>query len=162
MPPGTRLKLSLQCSRSQTRTQSQRRRSQRRTRGPPPAVTTQRRPECEPVPRPHRGGDALHDWCADTFPPNRFPGHDVLVNGKRFDALQVGVRVLWEIKTDRFDAYSPFLKDKVIRTQLLELQRERDIAQACGYDFVVGVSSAAHQAALSQEDLNLHVVLTGC
>jgi hypothetical protein len=100
--------------------------------GPPPAVTTERRPECEPVPKPHRGGDALHDWCADTFPPNRFPGHDVLVNGKRFDALQVGARVLWEIKTDRFDTYTSFLQDQVIRKQVLEFQHERDLARACG------------------------------
>ena len=27
---------------------------------------------------------------------------DVFVGGERFDALQVGVRVLWEIKTHQF------------------------------------------------------------
>jgi hypothetical protein len=30
---------------------------------------------------------------------------DVLVAGMSFDALQVGVRVLWEIKTHQFDTY---------------------------------------------------------
>lgn len=125
-------------------------------------ATSQRRPECEPVPVPHLGGDAFHDWCADTVPPNLFPGHDVLVNGKRFDALQVGARVLWEIKTDRFDKYTSFLQEQVIINQVPELQHEREIARACGYDFTVGVSSAAHQAALLHEDLALNVVLTGC
>jgi len=28
---------------------------------------------------------------------------DVLVGGVRFDALQVGMHVLWEMKTDQFD-----------------------------------------------------------
>ena len=62
--------------------------------GPPPVLTLRERPECEPQPVPHRGGHDHHDWCADTFPPNRFPGHDIYIGGKRFDALQVGVNVL--------------------------------------------------------------------
>jgi hypothetical protein len=66
-------------------------------------VTLERRPECQPIPVPHAGGDDAHDACADKFPPNRYPGMDVLVDGVRFDALQVGVRMLWEIKTHRFD-----------------------------------------------------------
>jgi len=103
----------------------------------------------------------LHDRCADAFPPNRFPGHDVLVNGKRFDALQVGKRVLWEIKTDRFDTYSPFLREQAIDNQVPELRRERALARACGYDFVVGVSSPAHRDALRAEEPDLKVVLTG-
>jgi hypothetical protein len=132
-----------------------------RSKEPPPAVTSQR-PGCEPQPTPHLGGDALHNRCADTFPPNRFPGNDVLVDGKRFDALQVNARVLWEIKTDRFDEYSPFLRDQVIRNQVPELLREFSIARACGFDFVVGVSSAAHQTALRREMPNIKLVLTGC
>lgn len=104
----------------------------------------------------------MHDRCADEFPPNRFPGHDVLVDGKRFDALQRGARVLWEIKTDRFDSYSPFLKNQVISKQVAELRRERDIAAACGYGFMVGVSSAAHQAALLRQAPELKIVVTRC
>ncbi len=131
-------------------------------RGPSDPLTSERSPGCEPIPVPHRGGDDPHNECADRFPPNRYPGMDVLVNGKRFDALQVGVRVLWEIKTDRFDTYTDFLQDQVIRNHLPELLEERAIAEACGYGFVVGVSSAAHQAALLAEDRRLHVVVTGC
>lgn len=86
----------------------------------------------------------------------------MLVNGKRFDALQVGVRKLWEIKTDNFDSYSDFLKYQVVKDQLPELQHERDLARACGYDFVVGVSSAAHKAALEERDRNLEIVVTEC
>jgi uncharacterized protein DUF6310 len=119
-------------------------------------------PECQPVPVPHLGGDATHDRCADVFPPNRFPGHDVLVNGKRFDALQVGVPVLWEIKTDRFDTYSLFLKRQVVENQVIELKREHAIAEACGYGFIVGVSSTAHQAALEFRAPELKIVVTEC
>ncbi|KFE70713.1 hypothetical protein DB31_5755 [Hyalangium minutum] len=61
---------------------------------------------------PHAGGDDPHNACADKFPPNRYPGKDVLIGGIRFDALQVGVRVLWEIKTDQFDTYSAFLQGR--------------------------------------------------
>jgi hypothetical protein len=43
---------------------------------------------------------------------------DVLVDGKHFDALQVGVRVLWEIKTDQFDTYSDFLQEQVVEDQM--------------------------------------------
>ncbi|MBZ4415364.1 DUF6310 domain-containing protein [Myxococcus sp. RHSTA-1-4] len=132
-------------------------------RGPPAPVTSgRRRPECAPIPKPHLGGDALHDWCADTFPPNHYPGMDVLVDGKRFDALQVGVPVLWEIKTDRFDTYNAFLRNQVVIKQLDELQRERELAEACGYGFVVGVSSAAHRTALLKLDPTLDIVVTGC
>jgi hypothetical protein len=129
---------------------------------PAPLASERRRPECEPHPVPHLGGDALHDWCADTFPPNHFPGKDVLVNGKRFDALQVGAPVLWEIKTDRFDTYTSFLRNQVVINQLDELQHERELAEACGYGFVVGVSSAAHKAALEAQDRTLNIVVTGC
>lgn len=111
---------------------------------------------------PHRGGDPLHNQCADTFPPNRFPGNDVLVDGKRFDALQVGVDVLWEIKTDRFDTYTPYLRGVVVRSQAPELRREHDLAKACGYDFKVGVSSAAHKDALLRLESDLKIVVTGC
>ncbi|NTX56761.1 hypothetical protein HR086_36250 [Myxococcus sp. CA039A] len=132
----------------------------------PPAPTDpldrERHPECRPVPVPHAGEDAPHNECADTFPPNRYPGNDVLVGGKRFDALQVGARVLWEIKTHQFDTYSDFLRDRVVEDQLEEFQEDRDIAAACGYSFVVGVSSAAHKDALLRQDSSLRIVVTGC
>ena len=59
---------------------------------------------------PHKGGNKAHNTCADWYPPNRWPGKDAEVAGKSFDALQVGVRVLWEIKVERFDGYSDFLR----------------------------------------------------
>jgi cell division septum initiation protein DivIVA len=131
------------------------------SKGSPPDLKTRGRSQCEPVPVfPHQGGKKHrnHHRCADVIPPNRFPGHDVLVNGKLFDALQVGVRVLWEIKTDNFDTYSPFLRGQVVRTQVPELQRERDLAKACGYDFVIGVRSEAHKAALLFSDNTLKII----
>ena len=77
-----------------------------------------------------------------------FSGMDVLVAGKHFDALQVGVPVLWEIKTDQYDTFSLFLQKKVLNDQVEEFLEERSIARACGYGFVVGVSTRAHKEAL--------------
>jgi hypothetical protein len=136
--------------------------SSRSNKGPPAPVTAERRSECEPIPVPHAGGDDPHNECADKYPPNRYPGKDVRVGGKRFDALQVGVRVLWEIKTDQFDTYSGFLRSQVIRDQVLELVEERNIAAACGYGFVVGVSTQAHKDALEAAEPSLTIVVTGC
>ena len=125
-------------------------------------TTERRRPECDPIPVPHAGEDPPHNECADKFPPNRYPGNDVLVDGKRFDALQVGVRVLWEIKTHRFDTYNVFIRRQTILEQVPLLQEERDKAEACGYGFVVGVSTQAHKDALLQQDPRLDIVVTGC
>ncbi len=132
-------------------------------RGPPAPLTAERRsPQCEPIPVPHAGEDDPHNECADKFPPNRYPGNDVLVGGKRFDALQVGMRVLWEIKTHQFDTYTDFIRERTILEQVPLLREERDIAEACGYGFVVGVSTQAHQTALLREDPTLPIVVTGC
>ncbi|WP_414654182.1 DUF6310 domain-containing protein [Hyalangium sp.] len=111
---------------------------------------------------PHAGEDDPHDECADKFPPNRYPGMDVRVGGVRFDALQAGVRVLWEIKTHRFDTYNAFIRRMTIREQVPLLKEERDIAEACGYGFVVGVSTQEHKDALLEQEPTLNIVVTGC
>ncbi len=129
---------------------------------PPVSSDPTERPECRPVPVRHAGEDVPHNECADKFPPNRYPGMDVLVGGVRFDALQVGVRVLWEIKTHRFDTYTAFIRERTILEQVPLLREERDIAEACGYGFVVGVSTQAHKTALLREDPTLPIVVTGC
>ena len=128
----------------------------------PTEVTERDRHRCEPVPVPHKGKDDAHDTCADQFPPNRYPGMDVLVAGVSFDALQVGVRVLWEIKTHQFDTYPDFIQDREIEKEMEQLNKQRKAAAACGYDFVVGVSTQAHKDALQREDRRLNVVVTGC
>ena len=56
---------------------------------------------------PHRGGDDDHNKCADKIPSNSFPGWDVYVNGKSFDALQLATRTLWDVKTDDFEKQPP-------------------------------------------------------
>ncbi|NVJ26729.1 hypothetical protein HUW62_36475 [Myxococcus sp. AM011] len=129
---------------------------------PTEPVAGERRPNCRPIPVPHAGGDDPHNECADRFPPNRYPGMDVLVGGKLFDALQVGVRVLWEIKTDQFDTYNAFLKGQVVKDQVAKMREERDIALSCGYGFVVGVSTEAHKDALERAASELDIVVTGC
>jgi len=128
----------------------------------PPPETTPRSPSCEPIPVRHAGEDVPHNECADKFPPNRYPGMDVFVGGERFDALQVGVRVLWEIKTHRFDTYPDFIQEREIEKEVEQLTKELVAARACGYDFVVGVSTQAHRLALIARIPTLHVVVTGC
>ncbi len=128
----------------------------------PPEVTERDRHRCEPVPVPHEGKDDAHDKCADQFPPNRYPGMDVLVDGVSFDALQVGVRVLWEIKTHRFDTYNAFVRRQEIEKEYTQIKKERTAAVACGYGFVIGVSTDAHKLALLQRDQSLNIVVTGC
>ncbi|MBN8232346.1 hypothetical protein JYK02_33020 [Corallococcus macrosporus] len=129
---------------------------------PPVPVGQTGRASCEPVPVPHAGEDDAHNECADEFPPNRYPGMDVLVDGVRFDALQVGVPKLWEIKTHQFDTYNDFVQEREIAKEVKQLTKERRAATACGYGFVVGVSTQVHKDALQQADQSLNVVVTGC
>ena len=83
---------------------------------------------------------------------------------KQFDALQSVPRVLWEVKVYNFDDYTPRFQTFLIQQKAKELLAERDIASACGYDFAVGVRSAAHRDALlnaSQGTLNV-IVMDWC
>ncbi len=137
-------------------------RSRANRRDPPAPVTAERRLECDPIPVPHAGEDDPHNECADRFPPNRYPGMDVLVGGVSFDALQVGVRVLWEIKTHQFETYPDFIQDKEIDKEMKQLDKERKAAAACGYDFIIGVSTDAHKLALLKQDPTFNIVVTGC
>ena len=115
---------------------------------PPDVSDPPDRDKCTPRPVPPSGGDELHNYCAKHLPGNAFPGADVFVNGKRFDGLQPLIRTLWEIKTDNFDNYKPIVKDFAIKKEVPELKRERKLAEACGYEFRIGVRSAAHKEAL--------------
>ena len=129
---------------------------------PLPTDSPTDRLKCEPIPVPRASKDDPHNACADKFPPNRYPGMDVSVGGIRFDALQAGVRVLWEIKTHQFDKYNAFVQEMEIKKELKQIRKERAIAVACGYDFVVGVSTQEHKKALREADSSLNVVVTGC
>ncbi|QRN98346.1 hypothetical protein JRI60_04590 [Archangium violaceum] len=128
----------------------------------PPEITERDRPRCEPIPEPHAGKDDAHNKCADQFPPNRYPGMDVLVGGVSFDALQVGVRVPWEIKTHQFDTYPDFIQEREIAKEMKQLRKQRDAARDCGYGFVVGVSTEEHKEALEFQAPELKIVATGC
>jgi hypothetical protein len=129
---------------------------------PPEPLDRERDRKCEAIPVPHTGGNKAHNTCADWYPPNRWPGMDARVDGRNFDALQVGVRVLWEIKVEHFDGYNDFLRKITVEREIEELTEFRDIAVACGYAFKVGVISEAHKAALLKEDRNFDIVVTEC
>jgi len=128
----------------------------------PEPTDRERERKCEAIPVPHKGGNKAHNRCADSYPPNRWPGKDAEVAGKSFDALQVGVRVLWEIKVEYFDGYTDFIKKITVEREIKELREFREIAEACGYAFRVGVISAAHKAALLKVDDNFDIVVAGC
>jgi hypothetical protein len=98
-----------------------------------------------------------HNECADKMPNNSFPGWDVFVNGKNFDALQLATRTLWDVKTDDFDKHSRRSQQFFIEVKLPEIQRERRLAEECGYDFAVGVRGEAHKTALKRADPTLEV-----
>ena len=126
----------------------------------PTDISERERHRCEPVPaKRHLGGNKLHDQCADRIPNNSFPGRDVFVNGKNFDALQLATRTLWEVKTDNFDTYPPDLREIVIESQVEKLRHERALSLACGFDFRVGVRSPAHRAALERAAPDLDGVI---
>ena len=48
---------------------------------------------------------------------------------------------------------------KEVGNQVPELQHERELARACGFDFRVGVRSTAHRAALLNVDRTLTIVV---
>jgi hypothetical protein len=132
---------------------------------PPDVSDPPDRDKCIPRPVPPSGGDERHNNCAKLVPGNAFPGKDVLVNGKRFDALQPLIRLLWEIKTDNFDTYKPIVKEFALKKEVPELKRELRLAQACGYELRIGVRSAAHKKALedaAEELKGLIVIMDWC
>jgi len=126
---------------------------------PPISSEPTERPECRPIPGPPRGGNDPHNECADKIPGNDFPGLNVFVNGKHFDALVIATRTLWEVKTDNFDIHSLHSQRFFARVKLPGIQQEKRLAEACGYNFVVGVRSAAHRAALLELDSELTIVV---
>ncbi len=126
----------------------------------PTDISERERHRCEPVPaKRHLGGNKLHDKCADRIPNNSFPGGDVFVNGKNFDALQLATRTLWEVKTNDVETYNPYILRVELDKQIKGAQRERTLAAACGYDFVIGVRTERHKKLLESRDFTLKVVV---
>ncbi|WP_317987294.1 DUF6310 domain-containing protein [Stigmatella hybrida] len=126
---------------------------------PPSSVERERNPKCTPQRVPHLGGDELHNTCADRVPQNSFPGWDVLVNGKRFDALQLTTRTLWEVKTTDIETYNAYIQRIELGKQVAEGLRERELAEACGYQFVIGVRTQEHKDMLESLTPDLIIVL---
>jgi hypothetical protein len=128
-------------------------------RWPPVLSEEEPRPECKPTRVPPKGGNRLHNQCADGIPFNAYRGANALVNGKAFDALQPATRTLWEVKTNDFEKYNSFVQQIEIAKQVEEGLRERELAAACGYGFVIGVRTEAHKKLLEDAERRLAVVL---
>ena len=98
---------------------------------------------------PHRGGNDAHNECADKIPNNSFPGRDVLVNGKNFDALQLATRTLWEVKTDNFDKYNRLVSEVLCQSEAAgNTARERGSQRHVDMTSSSACSSEAHKDAL--------------
>jgi uncharacterized protein DUF6310 len=106
-----------------------------------------------------RGGDKFHNLCADNVPHNAFRKANVLVNGKAFDALQWSTRTLWEVKTSNIETYNDFVLGVELDRQAREALREQALAAACGFDFVIGVRTEAHKAALRERIPGIKIVV---
>ncbi|HYO55002.1 DUF6310 domain-containing protein [Archangium sp.] len=92
----------------------------------------------------------------------RLRGDGTRLSGERKTGVQVGVRVLWEIKVEYFDGYNDFLRRITVEREIEEFKEYRAIARSCGYAFKVGVISEAHKAALLDRDDTFDIVVTGC
>lgn len=93
----------------------------------------------------HRGGDKIHDQCADSIPGNSIPGHDLLVTtpegpDKNFDAFTPADNSVWEVKTHQLDGKSARSFKFLAGKEIGELKVEQDLATRCGYNFKVSVS----------------------
>ncbi len=96
--------------------------------------------KCEAEEVKHRGGEKIHDACADSLPGNRIPGKDLLVTTpegekKNFDAYTSGDNTVWEVKTDNFAGKSSKSIQFFVQQQLRDLESEEEIANRCGYAF---------------------------
>jgi hypothetical protein len=92
--------------------------------------------QCNPLPVPRRGGDKIHDDCANAVPGNEFVGFDVCVafggKTKNFDAKSGPV--LWEVKTYNMNNQkAPFF---IIQKDVADAAgRASPIARSCGYSY---------------------------
>lgn len=62
----------------------------------------------------------------------------------------------------RLDTYNGFIRNQEIEKEYEQTRKVRDAARACGYDFVVGVSTQTHKNALLKKEPSLKIVVTGC
>lgn len=103
-----------------------------------------RREECQPKPRcPHIGKDDWHNECADVVLENEYPGCDVSIKNRAFDALRGNT--LYEVKTHDWDTYAEFITNEELKNFVKLVKRDIAIARACGYryEFVVGDAKLA-------------------
>jgi len=105
---------------------------------------------CNPVPVPHKGNNAIHDQCADTRVPNMYVGSDVCVTApiagsKNFDAYGGGI--LWEVKTYNFNNTTD--PTFLVTLDKPEWIKESAIARECGMQFWYTVGDPRHVAALN-------------
>jgi hypothetical protein len=78
---------------------------------------------------------------------------------KSFDALVLAARTLWEVKTYNLGHQSPRSRKFLVEVKLPQIREEAKLAKECGYDFVVGVTSAEHKALLKSLEPGLTVVV---
>jgi hypothetical protein len=100
----------------------------------------------------HKGGDPIHDICADTIPPNEVFGSDWCLDGEFFDAKRGNA--LWEVKTQNWARSNPFVRGRVIEGFIEEAEDDASIARRCGFTYTFMVGDARYVEMLSVRSPN--------
>jgi hypothetical protein len=96
--------------------------------------------ECDPHPLGyHRGSDATHNACAEVMCSNAYPGSDFVIAAKAFDGVSVS-REVCEVKTGLMSQYSPQVVGFAFKQLVAGAAKEQEIADRCGYHFVLYVA----------------------
>lgn len=105
--------------------------------------------KCEAEKAKHRGGEEVHNQCADSIPGNAAAGGDWKVTtpegeAKNFDAWTPADNTVWEVKTNRVSEYPRFLREEQVRKHVAEAVVDNKIAERCGYRYAFQVSDPEH------------------
>lgn len=127
--------------------------------------------EC--APRPHRGGDELHNWCADVVPPNVVwdgrigglrgvygQGCDVVLGPRHFDAMawdsRQTNRELWEVTTrdwSNYYKYDDALKECILRRYVDLFAEDCLLVLACNVGIVSDDDKLSYALGIAHEGL---------
>ncbi|HKE94121.1 MAG TPA: DUF6310 domain-containing protein, partial [Povalibacter sp.] len=104
---------------------------------------------------PHKGGDEIHNTCADFYTQPQYFGCDVKVTTpegleKNFDAMSPDGS-LWEVKTRYLGGQnrSPFLAEMELNENYKDALYDSAIAKRCGRPYVFSVGDQPHYDALA-------------
>jgi hypothetical protein len=130
--------------------------------------------DCTPKPIGFHKGDIDNTWSprykstkrsneiADVEPPNVYPGQDVMLKKITFDAQGPDITFspmgeLWEVKAHNYSEYSDENKSRSIKNIQNSIKKQRDIAENCGFHYVVALTSEEEVAIIADMNPGLDV-----